>query len=375
MPPTIYKKHYRSKAPNALTAFPVATTLKNEYPVIEEATRLIQGLGGEVKINDKTTAMKGYFADPSFFKVFSFDLGKGIKTDALSSPFSMVISHEFAQLLFQDENPLGKTVEIFGKSSGLEETEVSWGLFTITGVISDKSYKSHLKFDVLVSSLSIPSLAESGQTGDYLNSWTDYQSYTYILLNPGKDSQDLNMALNDLASRYYSGPEVPPGFRLIGQELDEITPGILVRNASKDSLPMVVYYFLAFLGSVILFSACLNYTNLSIARALTRAKEIGVRKVTGARKKDLVVQFLMESLITALLALAFAFALLLFIKPAFRNLLVNQSFEFDLQGSVMVYVLFVGFALLVGFIAGAYPAIQLSSYSPTKALNNFYRKM
>jgi putative ABC transport system permease protein len=68
-----------SKAPNALTAFPVATTLKNDYPVIEEATRLIQGLGGEVKINDKTTAMKGYFADPSFFKVFSFDLGKGDK--------------------------------------------------------------------------------------------------------------------------------------------------------------------------------------------------------------------------------------------------------------------------------------------------------
>jgi putative ABC transport system permease protein len=117
-------------------------------------------------------------------------------------------------------------------------------------------------------------------------------------------------------------------------------------------------------------SACLNYTNLSIARALTRAKEIGVRKVNGAQRRDLIFQFLSESIITALFALGMACILLVAIKPAFKSLWINQFLNFELQDSLPVYLLFAGFTTLIGLVAGAYPALHLSGFQPTKVLKN-----
>ena len=133
---------------------------------------------------------------------------------------------------------------------------------------------------------------------------------------------------------------------------------------------MFGYYFLGGLALVIMISACLNYTNLSIARALTRAKEIGVRKVTGALRKNLVIQFLSESIITSLLALGMALLLLLFLVPAFKGLWVNKYLNFELPSMPSVYLFFTGFALLIGIIAGIYPALYLSKYQPIKALKN-----
>ena len=133
---------------------------------------------------------------------------------------------------------------------------------------------------------------------------------------------------------------------------------------------MIGYYFLSALALVIMISACLNYTNLSIARALTRAKEIGIRKVAGAYRKNLVFQFLSESVITALLALIMAIILLLIIAPAFKGLWVNKYLNFQLPSTPSVYVMFTGFALLIGIIAGLYPAFYLSKYQPIKALKN-----
>jgi putative ABC transport system permease protein len=117
-------------------------------------------------------------------------------------------------------------------------------------------------------------------------------------------------------------------------------------------------------------SACLNYINLSTARALTRAKEIGIRKVNGAQRKDLIFQFLSESILTTLLALAMAISLLLVIKPAFRGLWLNQYLNFELQGNLSVYLIFIGFALFIGVVAGAYPALHLSRFQPVKVLKN-----
>ncbi len=133
----------------------------------------------------------------------------------------------------------------------------------------------------------------------------------------------------------------------------------------------MIYYFLSVLALVIMLSACLNYTNLSIARALTRAKEIGIRKVNGARRKNIIFQFLSESILTALFALAMAILILLLLRAAFLNLWVNQYLHFDLRGSLSVYAWFGGFALAIGLISGIYPSLYLSGFQPVKALRNF----
>ncbi|MEQ9443650.1 MAG: FtsX-like permease family protein [Cyclobacteriaceae bacterium] len=357
-----------TKANYATTPVPLANTLNSDYPIIETSTFLIQGINGEAVYDQKLAEMKGYFADSSFFSVFSFALEKGNYGTALSSPNAMVITHTLAKQLFSDENPIGKLVEFTDRG---QPTPVPWGQFTVTGVIADKDYKSHLEFDVLVSAASLPLLYAEEKMADLTNNWSSYSSaYTYALLYPEHTKEDLDALLVPLAAQKIALLEEHEGFRLSAQPLTGITPGPILSNPTRISLPMMVYYILAGLALVIMFSACLNYTNLSIARALTRAKEIGVRKVTGARRKDLMYQFLSESMITALLALGLALLLLVALKPAFMSLWINQHLHFDLQENGWVYLLFVGFALIIGFVAGVYPALHLSTYRPIKVLKN-----
>ncbi len=236
--------------------------------------------------------------------------------------------------------------------------------------MADKPYKSHLKFNVLVSSASRPMLYKANKAEDLTGNWGNNHCYTYVLLNPGKEESNLTAALSDLITRKRDQLKDIQGFTLIGQKLTQITPGMLVSNESRPNLPFVAYYFLGFLALVIMLSACLNYTNLSTARALTRAKEIGVRKVTGARRKDLIFQFLSESVIMSLLALVMAVLLLFLIKPAFTGLWVNQYLNFELEGNLSVYSIFTGLALFIGVVAGLYPALYLSSFQPVKVLKS-----
>ncbi len=186
----------------------------------------------------------------------------------------------------------------------------------------------------------------------------------------GKSEDELIPALNDLTSRYYADSKEQKGFHLMEQKLTDITPGIIVRNATSDNLPMVFYYFLSLLALVIMVSAILNYTSLSIARALSRAKEIGIRKATGAGKRSLIFQFMGESTITSIISLVLAIVLLLFIKPAFKGLSFIQSFNIDLYANLPVYFIFLGFAILIGIVAGFYPAFYMSGFKPVKALKN-----
>src|SRR5260221_7717987 len=189
---------------------------------------------------------------------------------------------------------------------------VPWGSFTVTGVLDETLYKSPLKFDVLMSGATLQALSADKKTDDQMNSWEMYfRTYTYVLLRPDKNKEDLVTALNDLVARKYANikSEQTKGFKLEAQQLRDVQLD-LKGNDTNNGLPRIGYYFLSFLAVIIMLSACLNYTNLSIARALTRAKEIVVRKVTGANRKALVVQFLSESVITALLALAMAVVLL-----------------------------------------------------------------
>lgn len=367
-----------SKNPYATSPQPLSETLK-EYPLVETSTRLIPGVGGDATHGEKGKEVRGYFADPSFFSVFSFELESGNPATALAAPYSVVISQELARFLFGEEDPMGKRIEIEdrklpfplgGEAPGTPAE--TWGGFMVTGVIDPSKYASHLTFDVLVADSTVPSLITSGKMDDRREDWTwFYQTYTFAMLREGHSAEELSAVLGDIVQRKEAEikSEYTSGFKLVAQALPDVALG-LSSNDTNNRLPMIGYYFLAALALVIMASACLNYTNLSIARALTRAKEIGIRKVTGALRKNLVVQFLSESVLTALLSLVIAFVLLLALIPGFKGLWLNQYLNFELPFMPILYVGFILLALVVGLLAGIYPALFLSGYQPIKALKS-----
>ncbi|MBY0436131.1 MAG: ABC transporter permease [Cyclobacteriaceae bacterium] len=366
----------------ATSPFGLASALR-EYPIIEQTTFLSPGVGGDVLYGQKLAEMKGYFAEPAFFNVFGFELQKGNAASALTNPNSIVISSEMAHYLFGADEPIGKVVDFSDRqlsfpieSDGHGAPPVSWGSFTVTGVIDITSYKSHLKFDALMSSSSLPLLYSERKFGDASNDWENYfRTYTYVLLPEKNNVSELQNTLNDFVKRKYADitAEQTKDFKLEPQRLTDIQLG-LRGNDTNNRMPSVGYYFIGFLALAILLSAVLNYTNLSVARALTRAREIGVRKVNGALKRSIVFQFLSESVLVAWLSLGVALLLLLVIKPAFKNLWVNQYLQFELPQSISTYFIFIGLAAFIGLLAGFYPAVYLSRYSPISALKGAITK-
>lgn len=362
---------------NASCPVPVASELLN-YPMVENATRLIRGVGGDVVYTkdekSEVAEVRGFFADSAFFTVFDFVLKEGNRATALGSPNSIVLSSQTAYKLFNDQNPIGLTVHFF--SLGLDHINVDlgtetghesdpWGSFVVTGVVDESKNKSHIKFDALISSASLSRLQKEGKVPDLSTDWKNHsQCYSYFVLNSQSDKKAFQTALNEISAK----EEWMGGRKLLAQSLSEVVLGDFVGNPLSLNLPIQIYYFLGFLAIVILLSAGLNYTNLSIARALTRAREIGVRKVNGATRVNLIGQFLVESVFIGMLALLLANGLLLLIKPALKNLWVMGLLDFDLSGNLSIYLLFVGFTVLVGILSGFYPALILSGFSPVKVL-------
>ncbi len=362
-------KHSR---PYATSPFSTAAELKATYPAIENATTLTIGVGGDAIYKGNYATIKGYFADPSFLNILNFILDKGNASSALELPNSMIISKQIAEQLFGIENPLGKVVDFTDQGLDFFSDEggnpTIWGRYTITGVLGN-SGKSHLEFDALISSASMPILVKEKKINHFSEEWTNfYRSYTYVQLADNAYEKDLIEILDQFAADKFNEDENLKGSRFVPQLLSQITPGPALGNAPTTRLPMFVFYILSLLALIIIISACLNYTNLSIARALTRSKEIGIRKVSGARKKDLVFQFLSESIITAFIALILANILLVFVKSAFMGLWINKYLSFDLSINIYVYIIFIGFTVLIGLIAGLFPAISLSKFHAIKAL-------
>jgi putative ABC transport system permease protein len=371
----VLMKPINNSTPYATGPFPLTATLKSDYPIVEEATCLLKGFGGDALYEQKFAEMKGYFADNSFFKIFDYELERGDDTGVLDNPNSMIITQAIARKLFGNEDPIGKTVNFADRGIDFwtddARAAVDWGEFTITGVLADDGAKSHLVFDVLASASSLPLLYNEKKLKDLSNNWKNlWKSYTYVLLREGNDQEDLSKALDQIALSKFADFENLQGSKLLAQPLGKITPGPALGNPPSTRLPSFVYYILSLLAFVIMLSACLNYTNLSIARAVTRSKEIGIRKVNGAKRKNLIFQFLSESMITALLALVLANVLLTLLKIAFLNLWINEHLKFDLQAQWFVYLIFLVFALLIGCVAGIIPALRLSKYKPVVTMKN-----
>ncbi len=350
----------------ATTTLALRDELINHYTGVERAARIMRGFGnGWIEFepgNDINIPVSGFFADPDLLAIMDLELLYGDATTALVEPYSVVITEATAKKLFKVENPVGESFKV-GKL----------GTYKVTGVIKDKKQKSHIIAEAYASMSTVNSLQSAGIFSDNSNSWYNiFTGWVYILLEEGTSVEEINQHLTKIQADHYASlptPEtVATNFRL--QNLVKITPGPLLNNPIGPFMPWIIIYFLAALAGIVLITSCFNFTNLSIARSLSRAKEIGVRKVTGAKRSQIFAQFMSESVVVALFALALALVMVLFLKPMMEELAFTQTMHWGLSVNNTLYFVFIAFAITVGIMAGLFPSIVLSGFQPIKVLKN-----
>lgn len=348
----------------ATSPLPVGPELTQSYTGVEKVARLKRGFGnGWVEFDqDVNIPLSGFYADPEVFDVLEYKLELGDPTTALVEPYSTVLTRKAVKKLFKTDNPIGQSIKVG-----------DLGVFKITGVLEDTDDKSHIVFEALASMATVKSLEAAGTYRKDLDNWHNhYNAWTYLLLEEGKVPQDIQPHLDDAYQKHIV-PETNPDIRKARfslQQLNNITPGPLLSNAIGPFLPWIFIYFLGGLALVVMITSCFNFTNLSIARSLTRAKEIGIRKVSGAVRLQIFWQFLSEAIITALLSLALSMVFLQALKPLMLNLNFARLLKWDLEANLYVYLIFFAFAVLVGILAGFFPAVVLSGFQPIKVLKN-----
>lgn len=340
----------------ASSPYALAPILVNELPEVEAVTRL-QPFSGSAVVENERLALSGFRTDSQLFELFDFELAIGNPEAALKDPQSIVITQETARRLFGDTNPLERIVTL---NTGRE--------YRVTGVLSAKTYRSHLEFEILINDYAGPMTGRANASA----AWDNPVWYTYLLLKREALGADIEEKLGQVVDSYYPS-ENKADYRFQLQALTEINLGERLARQIGRITPVEFVYFLSALAIVIMLAACINYVNLTTARSQKRSKEIGLRKVIGAGRGQLVTQFLIESLVTAVLSLLIGVALFwAWLLPYWNSLqLATADFgriAFDTVWDPELYLIFIGFTLAVGMISGIYPAIKLSAYLPSQAL-------
>lgn len=347
------------------TALPVKQELTENYTGVEKAVRIMRGFANNwLEVDqDVNVPVAGYFADPEILDMFEYDLEYGDSKTALVEPHSIVLTKKASRKLFRQENPLGELIKV-GQN----------GLFKVTGVIRDKGYKTHIAFDALASLSTVRTFGPESTEKKALDYWYNYNNgWVYILLEKGKSPEDIQPHLRAIEKNHYlklANPDTESRISFKLQSICSITPGPFINNPIGPFFPWIFVYFFGGLAAIVLLTSCFNFTNLSVARSLTRAREIGVRKVTGAARWQIFSQFLAESVLVALCSLLLAAALLMLFRPLLLELSFARMLQWDLEGNLFVYALFVAFAIGTGILAGFFPAVVVSGFQPIQVLKN-----
>ncbi|MEO5682912.1 MAG: ABC transporter permease [Chitinophagaceae bacterium] len=344
----------------ASTPLPLYASLAADSNIIEEAVNIYPAFNGTATTDDKELYIDGAFTEPSFFNVFGFSLAQGDPATALSMPNAMVIGKATAAKFFGTANPMGKQLSLKNR-----------GVFTITGVLNEPPGKSHISFDAYASASSIPLLEKNKWLPNKSDNWGDFKAaYTYVRVKKGLGETPLKGTLQSVAAHFNATDNNGQAFFGI-QLIEKVRPANddLYNDIGAGTTWAKLWVGID-VSLIILLAACFNYTNLTIARALTRAKEVGVRKIAGAKRYQLFAQYIVESILLSFLALAFAWILLSFIiqYAPFNDgyEMIPSSWKYNTP-----YVLYsVGFALLTGLLAGTAPAWILSSFTPLRVLKN-----
>lgn len=330
----------------------LASALQSDIPEIETTTRVNWADNYLTRFGDKTIMMKASMVDSTFLNVFSFPVLKGDKQNALMNPSSVVLTASTAAKLFGTDNPIGQTLELNEKFQ-----------LTVTAVVQDPPNNSRFQFECL---LPWAFLRAQGWDDNY---WGNNSTRTYALLKPGSKVESANAKLENFRKKY-DRDDPTGGFFLYPIErwrlYSNFTEGV-------EEGGMIEYIrIFTIVGAIILLIACINFMNLSTAKSEHRAKEVGIRKVIGAMRHNLMGQFLGESILIAFLAGVLSLLLVQMTLPAFNNF-TGKLVEIDYTNP-LAWALWAGFILLTGLIAGSYPAFFLSGFQPTKVLKGTFKK-
>jgi putative ABC transport system permease protein len=342
----------------ASTSWKADKLIRKEIPGVEAVANLRRGFGGDAKIGERSVPVSGLYADQGFFDVFSFPLVQGVAATALKEPHSLVITEATARKLFGLTDPMGKLVKFDTVN------------YTVTGVAKDIPKLSHLHFDMLVSLSSIDLTRPTDNSdGDYMD-WTNvFMNYVCVLLAKNGNPASLTAALNRINARENASVKDRKVF-LSPQPLKNVSIGKPMANEIGAVTSPTEIFTLSGLALIIILSACFNYTNLSIARSIRRSREVGIRKVIGALRWQVIGQFMVESVIISLLSLCFAFLIFLLLRGQFLSFHQQLESAFILALSPKLVTWFVLLALAIGILAGAFPALFYSKINAVQVLKN-----
>jgi ABC-type antimicrobial peptide transport system permease subunit len=338
----------------------VADKLKNEGAGVDDVVFLNKTFKSEIVLSPAVSIpiANGYYVSPAFLRMFDFPLLTGSKATALAKPFSVLLSQEMAEKLYRDGQALGKIIEIKGL-----------GEFEVTGVVATHS-RSHFYFDAITSLETLATLEQQGKVERMMQSTEPRTSnYTYVLLNPEANTDGVQAVLNASAAHIEKSGKTKIGVRYELQQLNDIAMSDLNNEVglSWGYVSLIVFFFLSIL---VLLPACFNYANISIARAMKRSKEIGLRKVSGGESKHIFIQMVMETIIISVIALGGSLLIFSAIKNQFLQMVVNGHRTFSLELTPLTLLVFLLFAILTGFVAGVLPASYFSKLNPIETLRN-----
>ncbi len=340
--------------PGASTPYPLGPALRDNYPEVEESLHFLIKNGTLVGYRDKRFYENKFaFADANFFSLFSFPLLKGSPETVIKDLNALVISQSMAKKYFGKENPIGKTLTINARHD-----------FIISGIMLDMPRNSHIQADFICN-------FEFLIANQWSKRWVDHMYYTYVRLRPDTDLETFGAKIKSYIN---DNDHDPTTLQISLQPLRDIH---LRSNFNYDmggtSQGKALYvYIFSIVAVMVLLIACINFMNLATAKAANRAKEIGVRKVSGASKSQLIKQFMGESFFMSILALFFALICVAVLLPEFNSLTgKNFNSRSIFNGSMFFY--FLALTVTTGLLAGSYPALYLSSFSPSYILKGKLR--
>jgi putative ABC transport system permease protein len=329
-----------------VTPFPSGPVWKEEVPEIKDACRYQWPSGMLFRYGEKAFYESGCVAvDPSFFSMFSFQLIKGDGQTILTEPFSAVLTDETAQKYFGDEDPMGKTLMVNNKYE-----------FTVTGIVKKPPKNSSLTFDILVPFNYLKEI------GEYDDQWGNNSIRTYVQLNENAIPDSVNSKLTRVVRNH--NPESTTDFLVF-----PLTRVHLHQYFGYGHPPgaIVIVYIFSIIAAFVLLIACINFMNLSTARSASRAREIGMRKVMGSTRQNLILQFFGESFLLTIISMIIALLLIGMILNIFNNITGKElTFQHLLNYKFIVGLFILTF--VTTFIAGIYPSFFLSSFKPVNIL-------
>ena len=341
------------------TSIKTGKLIREKVTGVEEVAILRSDFSQDAKVGDNIIPIQGFWAEPSVFRIFTFPMLEGDPETALKEPNSIVLTETAAKKLFGKESALGKAIKFDTLN------------YQVTGVMKDVPFFSHIKFEALVS---LTTAEQLNRTDKDFEKWTSmWSNYVYLLLPENSDMASIRSQLDAIAKEENRADENTK----IELELLPLYKIVVGENLGRSSMgpqgphmAPAVLWILGGLGLVVILSACFNYTNLSIARAMRRFKEVGLRKAIGAGKSQVMQQFLAEAIIVSLAALLLSYLIFLVLRPQLISLAPEMQRMVKLELTPTMVLAFIAFSVVVGVIAGFMPAIFFSKVSAIHALRN-----